>query len=113
MGCSRRSKPSSCDRRLKHTRPSNELLVGADLQGKLHPAIADGSAMLREATRLAQLAKLFEVPIWATEHCPDRIGPLVPALVTPAFRNALPPERTDIVICCYQAHICVMQTARS
>lgn len=103
------------------------LLLLVDLQGKLHPAIEDGPAVAREAARLAQLAKLFEVPVWATEHCPDRIGPLLPELAalsentlhktsfdacrTPAFRAALPPDRTDIVICGYEAHICVMQTA--
>jgi len=103
------------------------LLLMVDLQAKLHPAIADGPAILREAIRLAQLAQLFGVPVWATEHCPDRIGPLVPELAvlsentfhktsfdacrTPAFRDALQPERTDIVICGYEAHVCVMQTA--
>lgn len=103
------------------------LLLLVDLQGRLHPAIEDGPAVAREAARLAQLAKLFEVPVWATEHCPDRIGPLLPELAalsentfqktsfdacrTAAFRDALPPGRTDIVICGYEAHICVMQTA--
>ena len=107
------------------------LLLLVDLQGKLHPAIQDGPAVAREALRLAHLAKLFDIPVWATEHCPDRIGPLLPELAglsentfhktsfdacrTPAFRDAihgaLAPERTDIVICGYEAHICVMQTA--
>ena len=103
------------------------LLLLVDVQGRLHPAIEDGPAVLREALRLAQLAKLFEIPVWATEHCPDRIGPLLPELAalsekifhktsfdacrTPAFRDALPTGRTDIVICGYEAHICVMQTA--
>ncbi len=103
------------------------LLLLVDLQGKLHPAIEDGPAVLREALRLARLAQLFDVPVWATEHCPDRIGPLLPELAalsentfhktsfdacrTPAFRDALPADRTDIVICGYEAHVCVMQTA--
>lgn len=103
------------------------LLLLVDLQGKLHPAIEDGPVVLREATRLAKLAKLFGVPVWATEHCPDRIGPLLPELAafsentfhktsfdacrTSAFRDALPADRTDVVICGYEAHVCVMQTA--
>lgn len=103
------------------------LLLLVDLQGRLHPAIQDGPAALREALRLAQVAKLFDVPVWATEHCADRIGHLLPELAvlsentlhktsfdacrTPAFRDALPPARTDIVICGYEAHVCVMQTA--
>lgn len=103
------------------------LLLLVDLQGRLHPAIEEGPAALREAQRLAKLAGLFGVPVWATEHCPDRIGPLLPELAalsetifhktsfdacrTPAFRDALPADRTDIVICGYEAHVCVMQTA--
>jgi nicotinamidase-related amidase len=103
------------------------LLLLVDLQGKLHPAIEGGAAVMREALRLTQLAKLFDIPVWATEHCPDRIGPLLPELAalsdntfhktsfdacrTPTFRDALPAGRTDIVICGYEAHVCVMQTA--
>lgn len=103
------------------------LLLLVDLQGKLHPAIEEGGAAVREALRLASLAKLFDVPVWATEHCPDRIGPLLPELAvlsentfhktsfdacrTPAFRDSLPTDRADIVICGYEAHVCVMQTA--
>ncbi|WPB84707.1 isochorismatase family protein [Sediminicoccus rosea] len=103
------------------------LLLLVDLQGKLHPAIEGGPAVVREALRLANLARLFDIPVWATEHCPDRIGPLLPELAalseatfhktsfdacrTPAFRDALPAERTDIVVCGYEAHVCVMQTA--
>lgn len=106
---------------------ATSLLLVIDMQIRLHPAIADGEAALREATRLAGIARLLGVPVWATEHCADAIGPLLPELTplvartfhktsfdacrTPAFHAAIASERPDILLCGYEAHVCVLQTA--
>jgi nicotinamidase-related amidase len=106
---------------------ATSLLLVIDMQVRLHPAIAGGDAALREAIRLAEIARLLGVPVWATEHCPGAIGPLLPELAvlterrfektsfdacrTPDFHAAIRAQRPDIVLCGYEAHVCVLQTA--
>ncbi|MDA8520894.1 isochorismatase family protein [Acidovorax sp. NCPPB 4044] len=50
-------------------------LVLVDYQERLMPAIADGDAVLANARRLAQAARLLDVPVWGTEQNPSRLGP--------------------------------------
>ncbi|CAN7381193.1 isochorismatase family protein [Acidovorax sp. LjRoot118] len=59
---------------------SESQLVLVDYQERLMPAIAEGAAVLANARRLAQIAKLLEVPVWGTEQNPSRLGPNDPAL---------------------------------
>ncbi|MDF2465091.1 MAG: hypothetical protein K0Q43_3326 [Ramlibacter sp.] len=49
-------------------------LVLVDYQAKLMPAIHDADAVLGNALRLARMAQLLEVPTWATEQNPTRLG---------------------------------------
>lgn len=49
-------------------------LVLVDYQAKLMPVIFDGATVMANALRLAQAAKLLEVPIWGTEQNPERLG---------------------------------------
>jgi nicotinamidase-related amidase len=49
-------------------------LVLIDYQARLLPAIHDGPAVLANACRLAQMAKLAGVPVWATEQNPAKLG---------------------------------------
>lgn len=49
-------------------------LVLIDYQARLMPAIDDGPAVLANARRLAQMARLVDVPVWATEQNPDKLG---------------------------------------
>jgi len=55
-------------------------LVLVDYQARLMPAIHDGPAVLANARRLAQAARLLGVPVWATEQNPDRLGGTDPEL---------------------------------
>jgi nicotinamidase-related amidase len=49
-------------------------LVLIDYQACLMPAIHDGAAVVANARRLAQLARLLQVPVWATEQNPAKLG---------------------------------------
>ena len=49
-------------------------LVLIDLQARLLPAIAHGDECLANALRLAQAAKLLDVPAWGTEQNPGNLG---------------------------------------
>ncbi|AEG92968.1 isochorismatase family protein [Ramlibacter tataouinensis] len=49
-------------------------LVLVDYQARLMPVIHEGPAVLANALRLAQLARLFGVPAFGTEQNPSRLG---------------------------------------
>lgn len=55
-------------------------LVLMDYQVRLMPAMFDGPAVLANAVRLAELAALVAVPVFATEQNPSRLGPTADAL---------------------------------
>ena len=110
-------------------RREDSLLLLIDMQERLVPALAEGAARLACAERLLRAARLLDVPVRATEHMPDRIGPTHPVLATAlrgdeiirksafsamaedglqsALRNA---GRRQIALCGAEAHVCVMQT---
>ncbi|MEI7761866.1 MAG: isochorismatase family protein [Comamonadaceae bacterium] len=53
---------------------SQSQLVLVDYQSRLMPAIFENTLVLANALRLAQLARLMEVPVWGTEQNPSRLG---------------------------------------
>jgi nicotinamidase-related amidase len=55
-------------------------LVLVDYQRKLVPAIHDAQLVLGNAVRLARLARLFDVPVWATEENAAGLGETVAEL---------------------------------
>lgn len=55
-------------------------LVLVDYQTRLMPALAEGPQVLANALRLAQAAKLLQVPAWATEQNPSGLGHNPPEL---------------------------------
>jgi len=55
-------------------------LVLVDYQARLMPAMFDAQPVLANALRLAQAAKLLDVPTWGTEQNPSKLGENAPEL---------------------------------
>ena len=55
-------------------------LVLVDYQTRLMPAIFEAPMVLANAVRLAQAAKLLQVPVWGTEQNPSKLGENPPEL---------------------------------
>src|SRR5262245_2545884 len=109
---------------------STSQLVLVDYQARLMPAIHGGEEIVRNAVRLAALARALEIPIIATEQSPAKLGPSVPAVRDAcsaviakthfdAYRDGLrePVQRSSaqgrsqIVTAGCEAHVCLLQTA--
>jgi len=101
-------------------------LLLIDLQERLMPAIYDGDVVVARAVRLAEAARLLDVPVRATEQYPAGLGSTVPALAAypqavmakttfsaaadPGFSALLPGGASEIVVAGCEAHVCVLQT---
>ena len=101
-----------------------------DAQARLVPAISRSETVLSGMDRLARAARILGVPVRATEHCAEAIGPTVPVLaeqldreqilakrhfdasLEPGLADALRSlERPIAVVAGVEAHVCVAQTA--
>jgi nicotinamidase-related amidase len=103
------------------------VLLLVDLQQRLMPVIHDGETIIARAARLAEAARLLDVPVYATEQFPEGLGPTVPPLAdypqavlskttfsaagAPGFSRLLPSGSREIVLAGCEAHVCVLQTA--
>jgi nicotinamidase-related amidase len=105
-------------------------LVLVDYQARLMPAMHGGADVVRNAARLAELARALDIPALATEQSPAKLGPNVPevrdavgATLAKTHFNAYPDGlrepvqravadgRTQVVIAGCEAHVCLLQTA--
>ena len=103
-------------------------LVLIDFQPRLMAAIDEADFVLKNAQRLAQAAKILQVPAWATEQNPSKLGgidPVLASLVQETFgkmefgsgdaglfeRLRSSSAQDTIVVAGCEAHICLLQTA--
>jgi nicotinamidase-related amidase len=107
-------------------------LAVIDIQEKLLPPIFNREQLVRNSQLLIRLARILEVPILMTTQYAKGLGRTVPEIseLAPStdaidklefgcFANddfcaaikVLPGQRTTLLLCGMEAHICVMQTA--
>jgi len=107
--------------RINPTENKTGLLV-IDAQERLLPAIDGGERIAAKIAVATALARLFSIPLIATEQVPEKLGPTVPGIdlggVTPLHKttfSAVPAILSDtlpktLLVCGVETHICVRQT---
>ena len=107
---------------------ARSVLVLVDFQARLMPAIDRGEAVLAEALRVADAARLLGIPVLGTEQNPAGLGPnderirqrCASTLAKMHFDacadgllDALPKLAAplDVVLAGCEAHVCLLQTA--
>lgn len=105
-------------------------LVLVDYQARLMPAIHGGDEIVRNAVRLAELARALDIPAIATEQTPAKLGPGVPAIrdacstviakthfdaycdgLRDPVQRSIASGRSQVVTAGCEAHVCLLQTA--
>ena len=108
--------------------PSNSTLLVIDVQEKLLPKIHENQEVLKNVNWTVDLARIIDIPILLTEHCPAKIG-TTPADLREKFETTeiiektyfsavrqgnlldkIQKERNQIIVVGTEAHICVQQT---
>lgn len=109
-------------------KPDESLLLVVDLQARLLPAIDAGDSVLAHAAWTVDVAQTLGIPVIATEHCPQRIGPTEAGLRSRFAAGAVLEKthfsavsegrllamadagRQQWVVVGTEAHVCVQQT---
>lgn len=102
------------------------VLMLVDVQQRLLPAIENVDAVIATAGRLAQAARILEVPVLALEQSPRSLGPTELGLARYAdsvcakltfdgcgsdpVRSSPHLQRPMVVVAGLEAHVCVLQT---
>lgn len=108
-------------------RANDSVLLVVDLQEAFLAPIWESERVLRRTEFLLRVAKLLDVPIFATEQYPERMGQTVPPLLPflgpregkmkfsaigcPSLLNWLEEQgRSQVVVVGIETHICVTQS---
>ncbi len=112
--------------------PEQCALVVVDIQEKLLPPIWEKERLVRNAQLLIRLAGLLKIPALVTTQYAKGLGATVPDIASLLPENSpidkqmfscfgsdafcstlkrLPGQRTTLLLCGMETHICVMQTA--
>jgi nicotinamidase-related amidase len=123
------SEPSAMPRSPEVLQAATSRLVIVDVQEKFLPTLPDVPRLVASCRLLIECARLFSVPVFATEQYPQGLGPttgelaelLPPPLVKQEFSgwSALgwPPAAEDatgrhqVVVAGIEAHVCILQTS--
>jgi nicotinamidase-related amidase len=105
--------------------PKRSLLLVVDFQSRLMPSIHEGGTVVRNANRLIDAAKLFDIPRLFTEQNAKGLGPTVEdvpvekdrlvhkqffdACREHGFLDRVPADAHAVVAGC-ESHVCVQQT---
>lgn len=111
-------------------RREQAVLIVVDFQERLLPAIKNGDEICATAAKLIRGARILGVPVLATEQYPKGLGPTVPSIAEalcdtqpipktsfsvmddPFFAEVFKElDKSDVIICGVEAHVCVEQTA--
>lgn len=111
-------------------RRDRAVLVLVDFQERLHPHMHGADAVLANAVRLAETARVLGVPVLVTEHAVETFGPTLEPLRralgpfdpvpkisfscfgAPGFDERLAAHgRPQVLLAGEETHICVSQTA--
>ena len=105
--------------------PNRSLLLVVNFQSRLMPAIHEGEIAVRNANRLLETAKMFDIPRLFTEQNAKGLGPTVEdvpvekdrlvhkqffdACREHGFLDRVPADAHAVVAGC-ESHVCVQQT---
>ncbi|XP_063704785.1 isochorismatase domain-containing protein 2 [Culicoides brevitarsis] len=115
--------------KLGYLETKKTLFLLCDLQEKFRPGMKLFDPVVKNAAKLVQAGKILNVPLIATEHYPEKLGPIVKELdcshakgvfsktlfsmCTPEVQSKMKElgDLESVVLFGLEAHICLEQTA--
>ena len=108
----------------------NCCLVVVDVQGKLAQLMYDNQTLFKNIEILIKAAKAFSIPVIWCQQVPDALGPTIPQIAEllsgdqPINKSSFSCcgdeqfidrlntlERSNIILCGIETHVCIYQTA--